>query len=508
MGYVTGQDRYQITFMPKSLDEYVDCDNPCRVIDAFVNRLDLEAFGFKYANTKNTGRHPFNPADMLKLYMYGYQNKIRSSRRLEKETVRNIEVMWLLNGLTPDDKTISNFRSDNRNALKKVFRAFNQLCMELGLFGKRTVSVDGSKIKANNSSKNHYTEKSANEQLARLEKQITEYLNELERNDKSEDGEARLNADVVKCALEKLHNKKVEIEEIVAKIKENEGKSVCTVDEDAALMKQSGGKGFDVCHNVQTSVDEKFGMVVEFKVTSQGNDMSELSDMVSRSQEMLGVNELNVLTDGGYSNGIEIHKCEISGATCYVPKSEASHQPKDEQYNRKNFEYNSETDCYTCPAGHELPHVRTRERDGFKVYANRSACKGCAVKSKCTKSKTLREIERSPYQESIDRAAQNVKNNPALYRRRQELSEHPFGVVKRVWGYDQFLCRGNEKVTGEMSLSFLAFNLRRAISILGIEKLLEGIKQWAELLGNTCIYYLNCVFIVRRTLKTHFVAAR
>ena len=507
MGYVTGQDRHQITFMPKSLDEYVDSDNPCRVIDAFVDRLDLEAFGFKYAKTKNTGRHPFNPADMLKLYMYGYQNKIRSSRRLEKEAVRNIEVMWLLNGLTPDDKTICNFRTDNRKALKEVFRAFNKLCIELGLFGKKTVSIDGSKIKANNSRRNYYSEKSANEQLARLEKQITEYLNELERNDKSEDGEVRLNSDVVKIAIDKLHSKKDEIEKVLAKIEENDGKGVCTVDEDATLMKQSGGKGFDVSHNVQTVVDEEFGMVVDFKVTSESNDLSELSDMVERSQQMLETKELNVLADTGYSSGKEISNSESLGATCYVPKAEPSHQPKEENYSRKNFKYDAKTDCYTCPAGHKMSHVRTRERDGYKVYANRSACKDCAEKSKCTKSKTLREIERSPYQENVDLAAQNVKDNPALYRRRQELSEHPFGVVKRIWGYDQFLCRGNEKVTGEMSLSFLAFNLRRAISVLGVEKLLEGIKKWAELLGNTCIYSLNCVFIVRRTLKTHFVAA-
>jgi len=508
MGYVTGEDRYQMSLFPMSLDEYVSEDNPCRVIDVFVDHLNLVNLGFKYAKVKDVGRPPYDPSDLLKLYIYGYNNKVRSSRRLQKETLRNVEVMWLLNGLTPDDKTISNFRTDNRVALKKVFRLFNQLCLtELNLFGKETESIDGSKFKANNSRRHRYTKKEAEDQLNRLEKQITEYLNDLDRNDSAEEKEPLLNRDSVEKALEKLNSRKVNYEAILKKIEDNDGNPVCTTDEDAALMKLSGGKGFEVSHNVQTAVDDKHGLVADFNVTNHVNDMLELSNMVERVQEALGVKELNILADTGYSNGKEINDAEKTGATCYIPKSEPNNQPKDEAYNRNKFEYDVENDQYICPAGNVLPYVRTRERDNFKVYGNRAACNGCPVKDKCTKSKTLREIERSPYQKDVDRAAQRVEENPTLYRRRQELSEHPFGVVKRIWGYDQFLCRGNEKVTGEISLMFLTFNMRRAISILGTKKVIEGIRKWAFFYEKTLVYLFKYVFIVRRTLKTHFVAA-
>ena len=507
MRYITGQDRYQINMMPKSLDDYVEEDNPCRVVDAFVNTLDLKSMGFKYAQPKDSGRPPFNPADMLKLYIYGYQNKIRSSRRLQKETIRNVEVMWLLNGLTPDDKTISNFRTDNNKVLKEVFRKFNQLCIELELFGKKTVSIDGSKFKANNSRSNHFNEKSATKQLNRIEKHITEYLNELENNDKKEENEPRFNEDVVKEALEILKKQKVKAEDILNTIKENDGKGICTVDEDSALMRLSNGRGYEVCHNVQTAVDEEHGLVVEFKVSDKTNDMSELSDMVGRTQEMLNVREIDVLADSGYCSGNEIRKSAELGASCYIPKQGASQQPKDEKYHRKNFRYDEEKDIYICPAGKELPLVRIRKeerRKGSKIYRKKAVCKECLERENCTKYK-YREIERSPYEEDIKLADQKVKENPALYRRRQELSEHPFGLVKRVWGYDQFLCRGKEKVIGELSLTFLAFNMHRAVNVLGIEKVLEFIRERSVSLPKTRDYLLNWVFTIRRIVKTPFV---
>jgi len=507
MRYVKGEDRNQYNMVPMSLDDYIEDDNICRVIDAFVDSLNLVTMGFKYAQPNDLGRPPFNPGDMLKLYTYGYQHRIRSSRRLQKETQRNVEVMWLLNGLTPDDKTISNFRTDNKKALKEVFRMFNQLCIDLELFGKRTVSVDGSKIKANNSRNNCHTEKSINKQLSRIDKHITEYMNELELNDIKERNEPRLNENVVKQALEILEKQKAEAEDILERIKEKDGKGVSIIDEDSSLMKLSGGKGFDACYNVQTSVDEEHGLIVDFKASSSGNDLSELSEMVELTHEMLESKEINVLADSGYCSGKEIEKSTELGATCYIPKPEASHQPEDEKYHRKNFKYDKENDCYICPAGKILVNVRTRERDGFKVYANREACMSCTVKSKCTKSKTLRQIERSPNQELIDKASENVKKNPGLYRRRQELSEYPFGVVKRIWGYDQFLCRGREKVEGELSLTFLAFNMRRAINILGVEKVLKAIREKSLNLEKTSKNLLNWVFTTRRVVKTPFARA-
>jgi transposase len=503
MGHVSGLDRNQTALI--SLEQFVDENNLCRVIDAFVNNLDLKEMGFKYAVPKDTGRPPFDPGDMLKLYIYGHQYRIRSSRRLETETLRNVEVMWLMNGLTPDDKTICNFRKDNRKELKEVFKMFNKLCLALGLLGRKTVSIDGSKVKADNSRNNHYTQKDTEELLGKLDKKIAEYLDELDRSDSAEDGEPIPNKEAVEVALAKITGRKSELEAILEIIKENGGDPVCTVDEDAALMKQSGGKGFDVCYNVQTSVDEKHGLIVDFNSNNHANDLGELSDMVKRSKEMLEVDTLNVLGDTGYSNGEEINISEGMGATLFIPKPKPSHQPKNENFNRDKFEYDSENNTYTCPAGNVMPQVRIRKRDGFKVYANRAACKNCPVKDQCTKSQTLREIERSPYQENVDRAAQNAKENPDLFQRRMELSEHPFGVVKRIWGFDQFLCRGKEMVTGEIALTFLAFNMRRAVNILGVKKLVEAINNAAFSLQNS----FACHKLMRLTLfESIFYVAR
>ena len=546
MGHKRGKDRGQLTMIPFTPGDYIDEGNPCRAIDTFVDALDLVAMGFRHAATKRIGCNPYSPWDMLKLYIYGYMYRIHSSRRLEAEAKRNVEVMWLLNGLVPDDKTICNFRADNQKALREVFRMFNKMCINLGLFGCKIVAVDGTKIKANNSRKHQYTKRGAEEQLLKLDKKISVFMNEIDSNDAAEANDARielaevaaslesikgmiaeLSSEVARTedgggapaasiggaaagasvkatdgeaepekattrtedgggapaasiggaaadALKKMMERKSELESIIARIDENGGNPVCTVDGDAAMMKQGGGKGFDVCYNVQTAVDEKNGLIAHFEVTNHGNDICELSGMAAGAKEELGVDSIIVLGDKGYSNGREIAACEAAGDTCLIPKPEPSHQPEDKRCRRDQFIYDAEKDIYTCPEGNEMPHVRTRERDGFKVYANRAACNGCPSKELCTKSKTLREIERNPYQEQVDSADANAKGNKGLYDRRMELSEHPFGVVKRVWGYGQYLCRGKGKVEGETSLMFLAFNFRRALNIMGVDKLREA----------------------------------
>ena len=471
MGYKNGIDRNQITIMPESLDDFVSEDNICRIIDAFVNMLKVKEINFKYAETKATGCPPYSPLMMTKLYLYGYMNRIRSSRRLEAETKRNVEVMWLTERQMPDDKTISNFRKDNKKALKLVFKKFNEICKRLDLFGKELVAIDGTKIKANNARHNNYTQADVQKSLSRLDKKIEEYLRELDENDLKEAEDELPDANKIAEALKKLNSKKAELEEILKKIDDNDGNAVCTVDEDAKLMKLSGGKGYDVCFNVQTAVDDKHGLIVDFDVTDSANDINELSSMCEKSKEMLDTAELAILADKGYSNGKEIKKCEDANALCYVPKIEPSHQPSNPEYNREKFMFISEKNLYICPAGNELHNVRTRNRGEFAVYSNRNACINCAFRSECTKSKTLREIERSPYQEYIDKADERAKQNPEIFRRRQELSEHPFGITKRIWGFDQFLCKGKVKASGETSLMFLAFNLRRAFNILGFEKL-------------------------------------
>ena len=473
MAYINGVDRNQLTFEPISLDDYVGEDNVCRVIDAFVSTLDLKEMGFKYTQTSPTGRPPYDPADMLKLYIYGYLNRIRSSRRLELETKRNLEVMWLLNSLSPDDKTICNFRKDNSKQLKTVFRKFNEFCLQLNLFGCETVAIDGSKFKADNGRKNCHTEKSVKESIKKLENKAAKYLKELEKNDTNRSDESAVNANQIQEALNHLQEKKEKMEGLLSDIKANNGQAVCTVDNEAALMKQGNGNGFDVCYNVQTAVDEKHGLIAAFEVTDSCNDLNELSSIAKEAKEALQADELNVVADTGYSNGKEINDCEENGINTYIPKPKPSHQPENSKFQRDQFTYDPEKDVYTCPAGNELSCKRVRERDGFVVYANRSACMSCPVKDQCTKSKTLREIERSPYEDKVNEAALRAKNNPDIFNRRKELSEHPFGTIKSVWGFGQFLCRGKVKTTGEAALAFLAFNLRRAINILGVQQLVN-----------------------------------
>jgi len=475
MAYINGVDRNQLTLEPLSLDDYVSEDNVCRVIDAFVNTLDLIAMGFRNAQTNPYGRPPYDPADMIKLYVYGYLNRIRSSRRLETETHRNLEVMWLINGLSPDDKTICNFRKDNPKPLKMVFRKFNEICIQLNLIGRETVSIDGSKFKADNGRKNCHTEKSVKENLKKLEKKTTEYLNELEENDANGSEEAAVNADRIQDALKHLNEKTEKMEGLLSDIQANKGQAVCTVDTEAELMKQGNGNGFDVCYNVQAAADEKHGLIVTFEVTDSCNDLNELSSVAIEAKEALQADALNVIADTGYSNGKEINECEKNGIDTYIPKPKPAHQPENAKFQRDQFIYDSEKDVYTCPAGNEMPRIRVRERDGFVVYSNRPACMNCPIKDQCTKSKTLREIERSPYEDKVNEAALRAKNNPDIFNRRKELSEHPFGVIKSVWGFGQFLCRGKEKTTGEAALAFLAFNLRRAITILGTEKLVKAL---------------------------------
>jgi hypothetical protein len=377
--------------------------------------------------------------------------------------------------LTPDDKTISNFRKDNAAALKKLYRSFIQLCDKLELLGKETESFDGTKMKANNSRKNHYTEKTATQAMARIEKKIDEYLAMLDENDRAEAAQSKPDREKITQAIEKLSGKKAMLTDVLRVLEETGEESVCTVDADARLMKQSGGKGFDICYNVQTVTDEKYGLVVEYEVTNRGCDQNELSGMCEKAAEVLGRTEFMALADTGFCSGADLKACDELGVTCLVPKPEPSHQSKNPAFHRNKFIFDKERNCYLCPGGYELNHVRTRKWDGYKVYANRKACLNCEKKSECTKAKTMREIERSPYQEYIDEADARVKSNRALYRRRQVLSEPPFGVVKRIWGFDQYLCRGKEKVSGETALTFLVFNLRRAANILGVSKLIEAL---------------------------------
>ena len=471
MPYIQGENREQLTLTPMCIDDYIESDSICRVIAAYVGSLDMAVLGFKYAQTKDTGRPPHDPTSMLMLYLYGYLNRIRSSRRLETETRRNVEVMWLMEKLTPDDKTICNFRKDNAAALKKVFREFSLWCNRQGLYGKELVAVDGSKIRANSSRRNIHTQKGTEKKLAEVEKKISEYMNALEENDAAEVAEAKLSPDAIREILQRLSDKKDTLQDWLKQIEANDGKEISTIDPDAHIMHTGGdGRNLDACYNVQSVVDEKHKLIIDFDVSTCPDDKGALPKMTESAKEIMGVDKISAVADKGYYDGDDIETSEKNGTTCYVPKMESGRIATDSDYHRRNFQYDKTNDCYTCPHGIVLTFKKYKKRangNEDRVYSNFSVCRDCPHREKCTKDKRGRELFRNPNQDILDIIDERMQTDEArqIFRERKKLVEHPFGTTKAVWGYRQFLCRGQEKTTAEMSLTFLAYNLRRVFNI-------------------------------------------
>ena len=466
MGYKVGEDKKQPLLLPASLDDYVPKDHICRVICAFTEQLDMAALGYKYAECKNTGCRPYDPKMMLNLYIYGYLHRVRSSRRLRDEARRNVEVMWLMEGLQPDDKTICNFRKDNALALGRTFREFVILFRETGLYGRELVATDGTKIRANNALKNNHNKTVVGNELSRIDKRISRYLEELEQRDKEEEGEEEPSGEEIRAALERLKHRKAKYEELKARTEE-EGE-VSTVDPDARMMRPGGeGRPLDVCYNVQTVVDSKNHLIVDFEVTNCANDSGELYRMSEKAKQALGVERLTNLADKGYYHGKEIAACEGSGVTCLVAKGKPGGPKKAEGYNHEDFVYDREQDQYICPKGEKMKHTRDQKHISgreYQVYGNYRACSKCENKGECT-SNEQREVLRQRCQDILDEVDERTRKNKGLYRKRQELVEHVFGTIKAVWGYRQFLCRTKEKVAAETALTCLAYNMRRAFNI-------------------------------------------
>jgi transposase len=466
MGYKVGEDRKQPLLLPASLEDYVPKDHICRVIYAFTEQLDMTALGYKYAECKRTGCRPYDPRMMLNLYIYGYLHRVRSSRRLRDEARRNVETMWLMEGLQPDDKTISNFRKDNAEALGRTFREFMKIFRETGLYGGGLVATDGTKIRANNSLRNNHNRIVVANEISRIDKRIRRYLEELDQVDKEEEGDEEPSEEEIRAALERLKQRKAKYEELKARTDE-EGE-VSTVDPDARMMRPGGeGRRLDVCYNVQTVVDGKNHMIVEFEVTNRANDSGELYRMSQKAKEALGVERLTNLADAGYYHGKEIAACEGSGITCLVAKGKPGGPKKAEGFNKKDFVYDRENDQYICPKGQRLRHTRNEKHVSgreYQVYGSYRTCSKCQHKAECT-SNEQREVLRQRCQDILDEVDERTRRNKALYRKRQEIVEHIFGTIKAVWGYRQFLCRTVAKVTAETALTCLAYNMRRAFNI-------------------------------------------
>ncbi len=474
MGYITGEDRDQINLLPNSIDEYITNENPVRVIDAFVESLDMESMEFVRATPKNTGRPGYNPKDLLKLYIYGYMNRIRSSRRLETEAARNLEIIWLLNSLKPDFKTIADFRKDNKIAIKQVFKQFNLLCNDWNLFGKELVAIDGSKFKADNSKKKNFNKQKLDRHLKYIDEKISEYINDLEQNDEKESSDRKPTAEEIKERIEELKNRKNKYETYKEIIKEEKISEISEIDSDARLM--SNNNRIEPCYNVQSAVDSKNKLIIDFKVTKNPSDQGQLAKMSIRAKEILEVDKLEVLADKGYYKGTDIVNCVDNNITPYVSKQTISNSTGDTNFYPDKFKYNKEKDEYICPRGQSLKYSRNStagNKEKYRVYSNFNACSICEYKDKCTTAKRGREINRWINQDLLDEIDHNTKENKEKYKQRQMIVEHPFGTIKRGLDFYYFLTRGSESVSTEMSMICTAYNLKRVINIVGVQEMLK-----------------------------------
>jgi len=479
MGYITGEDRNQIILFPESIDEYVSDNNSIRIIDEYIEQLDLKRLGFKRAVNPSLGRPPYHPKDMLKLYLYGYLNHIRSSRRLEQEAIRNLEVIWLLRKLKPDFKTIADFRKDNKQTLKKVFRDFTRLCDEWELFGKELVAIDGSKFRACNSKKNNYNPKKLERHLKYLDEKIEGYLEELDHHDQLESPDHQPNAKEIEERIQQLRGRKEKYESYQRKLKQSGENEIFTTDPDARLM-ANNNNNVEVSYNVQTTVDAKHKLIADFKVTQKPNDLGQLAPMAIRAKKLFENQTFEVLADKGYYKAQDLKKCAENGIAVYITKQTYANGTKDPAFYSDQFKYDSTKNVYLCPAGKELHYYRARKKDGKVIgyeYRDDTACKKCELKARCTRAKKGRTICRHADQDFLDRIDSQTKRNMEKYKLRQMIVEHPFGTIKRGWGAYFFLTKRKVSVSAEISLSFLAYNFKRAINILGSEEILKKLRQ-------------------------------
>lgn len=475
MRHIQGVSRDQITLFPESLDEYITDDNPVRFLDAFVNAMDLQNLGFKRAVPEETGRPPYDPADLLKLYLYGYLNRIRSSRQMEREANRNVEAMWLIRRLAPDFKTIADFRRDNRKAIQQVCREFTLFCRNLELFSGDMVAIDGSKFKAVNNKGRNFTERRLKKIIKKLDEDIDRYLDELDQNDEMEPDEPKLTREELQEKIEEMKHRLKETQELENKRKESGESQISLTDPDSRSMPLGGGRTTMVGYNVQFSVDPKHKLILDHQVTNNVTDRDLLSDMAKRAKEILGVDELEALADMGYYHGKEIKACLDEGITPYIPKPRTSASRKRGLFAKEDFQY-PEKDCYWCPAGESLTfrfQTTEKERD-IKYYAT-PACAHCTIRHQCTSSKDGRRITRWVDEDLLDEMERRVRASPEKMKLRKRLAEHPFGTIKRPWNQGYFLTKGLENVGTEMNLTVLAYNIKRAINILGVPRMIEAL---------------------------------
>ena len=480
--FVQGAARGQVALLPECLDDWVDESNSVRAVDVFVDALDLRDLGFAGVDPAATGRPAYHPATMLRLYIYGYLNRVQSSRRLEREAGRNLEVIWLLGRLAPDHKTISDFRKNNGPAIKKVCAQFVELCRQMGLLANASVAIDGSKFKAVNSRDNNFTQGKLDRRLKQIEESVARYLGQIETADRrtaagDDPSEAVvLTKTRLKEKLAKLEEEVKRLKEIERQVQASPDGQVSLTDPDCRSMATSGRGSGMVAYNVQSAVDTKHHLIVAHEVTNVGTDRSQLASMGQAAKDALHVDNLEAVADRGYFKGEEVLKCEQAGITVTLPKPQTSGAKSAGRFGKQDFVFLPEENAYRCPAGEKLKYYYTSEEKGRKLnnyWTN--ACKACPLKSKCTPS-SQRRIKRWEHEDVLERAQERLDKNPQAMRVRRETVEHPFATLKMRMGATHFLCKTLPKVATEMALNVLGYNLTRVLNIVGVKALIEAIE--------------------------------
>ena len=472
--FIQGEHRTQNTLFPETLDDYVTECNPVRVVEVFVEGLDLGVLGFEGIKPEATGRPAYHPATLLKIYIYGYLNRIQSTRRLEMETQRNVELMWLVSRLTPDFKTIARFRKDNGKAIRSVCRQFVELCRQLDLFSQAIVAIDGSKFKAVNNRDKNFTSAKMERRKQQLEDSINRYLAALDSADQEEPAVVEAKTVKLKEKIAALKQRMAELKELDVKMQAAPDKQLSLTDPDAGSMK-TRGTGI-VGYNVQTAVDIKNHLIVAHEVTNAGTDRDQLSTMAKQARTAMGTQEITAIGDRGYYKGEEILACHEAGITALVPKSITSNNKAKGLFDKSKFIYVADKDEYRCPAGQSLIKRYTSIEQGktLHTYWN-SGCRACALKDPCTPS-TERRVRRWEHEAVLDAMQVRLNNMPEAMLIRKQTVEHPFGTLKAWMGATHFQMKTLDHVSTEMSLHVLAYNLKRVMKILGIAPLMQAMR--------------------------------
>ena len=474
--FVEGTDRGQTTLLPECLDDWIDENNPVRVIDAFVEALNLAELGFSGVEPEATGRPSYHPSVLLKLYIYGYLNRVQSSRRLEREAGRNFEAMWLLGRLVPDHKTVADFRKDNGPAIRKVCARFVELCREMGLLAKARVAIDGSKFKAVNNRDKNFTRAKVERRRAQLEESVARYLSQLDTADRQAPTEAlAAKTTHLKEKLEKLKQEMERLKILEAQMLAAPDQQISLTDPDSRSMATSGRGSGVVGYNVQVAVDTEHHLIVNHEVTNVGSDRAQLARVAQETKATLQTEKLEAVADRGYFSGEEILTCDQAGITVTLPKPMTSGAKARGRFGKQDFVYLPEEDVYRCPAGERLKYYYTNVENGLRLrnyWTN--ACRTCALKSHCTIT-VIRRIKRWEHEHVIEAVQKRLDENPQAMRMRRETVEHPFGTIKARMGATHFLMKTLPRVASEMALHVLAYNLTRVMNIMGVQPLLAAI---------------------------------